>query len=155
MSLPLYPLINGKRFDFSSIIGKIFGKQYLGIKEISYDLEMAPGEVYGTSAQKIGRTRGQAKPSGSISVYREEFADLVGLLGGTGFMEVSFPILVTFQEGAIVQSDTLIGARIKKVSNSFSSSADALMAKCDLDLMDIRYVALAGAVAAQAFNGLK
>lgn len=163
MALPQYPFVNGKRFDYSSIIIALNGKQYLGVKEISYDLELKPGELWGTSAQKIGRTRGQAKPSGSMSVYREEMSDLIAFLQTTtgvaqavlGFMEVSFPIMVLMQEGLQIQTDLLVGARISKISNTFSASSDALMSKLDLDLMDIRFAAGVGGVPAPAYNVLK
>lgn len=160
MALPSYPLINGKRFDHSSIVLTVLGKPYLGVRELNYSMELTPGEVYGTSAQKLGRTRGQAKPDGSLTVYREDFGDLITLLqasrGATmGFMEVEFLVNVTYQEGIFIQSDSLVGCRIKKVDMNSSQGSDALLVKCDLDIMDIKFFPGASSVPIPPFIAIK
>lgn len=165
--LPLAPpLINGNYFDFSSILLSLnLGTKFTGFKSINYTSEQAPGDVYGASAQKLGRTRGQHKASGSIEFYRPEWRQFqialqgLGALGGgslsavpgafAGLFEVSFPIQVTYSErnplGIVsalalpTQTDSIIGARITKVDQSHSQGSDALTVKCDFDGMYIAY----------------
>jgi hypothetical protein len=158
------PLINGNYFDFSSV--KIIianGTQITGFKSINYSSEQAPGDVYGTSRQKLGRTPGQHKASGSFELYRPEFADLQFALQGPAFLnsvnaaagvvpglfEVNFSIQVNFSEAPPLginlvsitptQTDYILGARITKVDQSHSQGSDALTVKCDFDSMMIYY----------------
>src|SRR5579872_4832140 len=133
------PLITGNYYDFSSIQILVATARIKGFKSINYTSEQAPGDVYGTAAQKIGRTRGQHKASGSFELYRPEFNDLQIALQGVGgvlqpaspngsapgLFEVGFPIVVSFAENPPLgvsspillptQTDTIIGARITKV----------------------------------------
>ncbi len=153
-----YPLVNGRRFDYSSVRISFAGKNYIGVKEISYKMQLQPGDVYGTSAMKLGRTRGQFKPEASFSMYREEWGDfLIFLSTGPpaqqagivtppgGFMEVPFDIYVNiYEQGQGVQltqippqQDKIIGCRIADVDHVYSASADALLVKCVLDVIDI------------------
>lgn len=137
-----YPLINGTRFEYASIEIKAAGKRYVGVKSIDYSQDLEPGQVYGTHAQKIGRTRGELKPDGSMEMYKEEATNLiVGL--GPGYMEVVFDIVVNYSEGLNIVTDTIKGCRIKKVSDSHSQGTDAITTKLDLDVMSI------------LFNGIK
>ena len=119
--------------------------------------------MFGTSAQKLGRTRGQHEASGSFELYRPEFMDLQSALQGAqainnlslapgvvpGLFEVNFGIQVTFSESAPLgvagplsmptQTDSLVGCRIVKVDQSHSQGSDALTVKCDIDIMYVAY----------------
>jgi hypothetical protein len=132
------PLINGNRYDYSSIKAMLDGLSYLGFKSINYSHALEPGEVYGTHAQKMGRTRGQYKPEASFEMYKEEYALL--LLGlGPGYMERSFDIVVNYEEwdGSIqrVITDNIIGFRIKKAENAHSSGNEPLTVKVEGSVM--------------------
>jgi hypothetical protein len=156
------PLINGNYFDFSSVAIFFGTTKISGFKSINYTSEQTPGDVYGTSAQKLGRTRGQHKASGSFEIYRPEFADMQAALQGfqvvqtvvagagvPGLFETNFLISVNFSETSPVgivtplvtlpQSDYIWGARITKVDQGHSTGGDALTVKCDFDAMYILY----------------
>jgi hypothetical protein len=135
-----FPLVNGTYFEFADIEIQVFGLTFMGVKEISYSQELAPGEVYGTHPQKIGRTRGILKPEGSMSLYKEEYDQLTTLLalgGVVGFMESIFDIMVSYQTLTNFQVDILQGCRIKKSDNNHQQGTDPLLVKCDLDIMNI------------------
>lgn len=141
MPPPLYPDVNGQRVDWSCITITARGVPFTGIKSIKYKDSLKGGVVRGTRAQKTGRTRGQYDTEASMEVYKEDWQELIGLLsddGAQGFMEVSFPVLVQYQnsQGNII-SDTLVGCRIASGDTSPGESADAVTVSCDLDPMYI------------------
>src|SRR4051812_25063026 len=134
-----YPLINGVRYSFSSIELALDGATMIGFKELSYKAALDPGEVRGAAAQLIGRTRGQFSADGALTLYRQEFDELVARLG-PGFMERSFPIAAMYaDEGQPTVCDQLIGCRIKNVDKSSSEGSEALTVKLDLHIMLIRF----------------
>jgi hypothetical protein len=134
---PVYPLINGRRYDFSAIELIIGTDRIIGFKEISYSDELAPGEVYGSSAQLIGRTRGQRKSSASLTMYLQEFDELVQKLGN-GFMEKVFDVVVQYADHEQpTLMDQILGCRITKVDKGGASGTDALEARLELHVMRI------------------
>lgn len=134
----LYPLINGVRYDWSSVDIKIDGLIYGGVKEISYSNSLEPGKLRGNKAQFIGRTRGEYSAEASITLYRLEYHALIEALWAKGgYMEVSFNIFASYSEAppAPVITDHLLGCRIKKDDFSGSEGGDPQAVKLDLDLM--------------------
>ncbi len=132
-----YPLVNGNRHDYSSVEINVNSRIFTGVSEVSYSDALEPGKIRGTSAMKNGRTRGEYDPDGSITLYKSEFQELIAALGA-GYMEVSFPIVVHYQEpGSPIITDRLIGCRIKKAEDSHKEGSEALVVKCDLDIMGV------------------
>lgn len=147
-----YPVVNGFRFDFSSIQFRVNGRPFPGIKSLNYNSGMDPGLMRGTAAQVLGRTRGQYNAEGNIELFREDSDDFLTLIApqslttqgqgvqGTGYMETAFDIVVTYFEpiqgaGPAVQTDVLRGCRIKKDDASHSQGSDPLSVKFDLHIM--------------------
>ena len=133
-----YPLINGHRYDFSSIEFKYKTKtgpvnRTLGVKSVDYSDSLEPGKVRGNHAQKLGRTRGEYDAEASVELYKTEFDEMLAILG-PGYMEQYFDIPVTYAEsGSPTTTDTIVGCRIKKVSNAHSEGGEPLTVKIDLD----------------------
>lgn len=140
-----YPLINGFRYDFSSIKFNFLGFQYVGIKAINYKSSKKPGDVRGTHAQLLGRTRGQYSAEASFEMFREEWDTFIKLLKATspgiGFMEAAFDINVGYSEAltAPMQQDDLIGCVISEVDTSNSQGGDALTVKASLHVLIIKH----------------
>lgn len=136
-----YPLINGVRKDFSSVSLLVAGRQFVGFTAINYSDSLRPGSVFGASAQRIGRTRGQREISASMTMYRAEWKELreaLMLLTGAGFMEAVFDVTVTFgDDGLPTERDQLLGCRIVNVSNNNSAGSEALTVELELDVMDM------------------
>jgi hypothetical protein len=135
-----YPLINGLRYDFSSVEITAGARLFNGVKSIKFSQTLEPGKVRGNRSQVLGRTRGPLDSDGSLELYRLEFQDLISVLAtlrpGVGFMEAAFDITVTYSEaGTPVIQDVLQGCRIKKHENSGQEGGDALTVACDLDIM--------------------
>jgi hypothetical protein len=133
------PLINGNRHDYSSIEFRLGGgPRTFGVVEISYSHTLEPTAVRGTSAKKIGRTRGQYDAEGSFTVFKTEADEIIAELGD-GYLERSFNILVSYAEpGLPVVSDVLVGCRIKRDEDQHSEGGEPLRVKFDLDVMEIR-----------------
>src|SRR4051812_7999365 len=89
-----YPSINGNRYSGNSIEAVFNNLLLTGFKSISYSEGLEPSDVFGAAADKIGRTRGQAKPEGSFVIFKEEYQNLIQTLGlsGVGYKEVAFDI---------------------------------------------------------------
>lgn len=130
-----YPLVNGNRFDASSIELQINGKRYIGVTECDYEQTLDPGEVRGLSPQILGLTRGVQKCSGRIVLLREEFDDLTVDLQtlAVGILEANFTITVTYSEvppvaipsGVVgtTSTDTIVGVRITGTRHKFSAGS--------------------------------
>lgn len=148
------PLVNGRRFDFSSVEVKTNGASIVGraVSSINYSDTLEPGVVRGGSPLPLGLTRGEYTAEASMEMPKEEsvlfLAALVAqatgaaaLLGATGsaipqgYMEVRFEIDVAYAESmlaAAIQVDHLNGCRIKSVSDSHARGADGLMVRLDM-----------------------
>ena len=132
-----YPLINGVRYDFSSIVFHINGNIVVGVKEIAYKNSRDRGEVRGTSPQKLGRTRGQYKCEASSTLFRREYDELITTLGD-GYMEIVFPITVSYaDDGQPLVTDTIVGCTITEDDHSNSAGTDPTEVKITFDPMYI------------------
>jgi hypothetical protein len=145
MAAPSAPLINGNRFDGSSVTVRINGKKYVAVQAIDYEAMVEPGFVYGTStAVPIGRTRGQLKTdNASFEILREEYADLLLDLQSLaiGFAEANFLITVAYSEApnplaGTPQIDTLIGCRPKGFGQNVKIGNEAVIVKVPFTFMN-------------------
>jgi hypothetical protein len=142
-----YPQIRGHRYGWSSVQIVLDKLKMTGFQSIDYSDSLDPGEVRGTRAALIGRTRGEYSAEGSLVFYREEFEEFgamvaagASLYGTTGLMEVSFPIIVQYSEVSnIVIQDLLEGVRLKKIGGGGSEGPDASVIECDLSIMRIKW----------------
>lgn len=133
-----FPLINGVRFDFSSVEIHIGAEVFNGIKEITYKHTLDPGMMRGTRAAVMGRTRGKYDPEASITFYKSEYQDFIAAIGNN-YMLREFNVTVIYQELPALElvTDNLLQCRLKSSENSHSEGEDALVVKCDLSIMRI------------------
>ncbi len=138
MPLPLiYPTINGRAYDFSSIELVLNGITYTGVSDISYSHTLEPGVLRGTRSIKLARTRGQLDAEASVTMYLADYQFFRTALG-PAFMERSFQMVVSYSElGSPIQVDTLNGCRIVTPANSNSAGSDPLMKELSLNVMEI------------------
>lgn len=140
-----YPLINGNRVSWSSVEIKVIGQRYIGVKNVSYGLELKPGDVVGTHIERIARTDGEQKTSGGMEMYKEEADVLIAALAAIGlpqlkgYMQVEFDVIINFRVQSILPISNVVmqNCRITKVDDSHSQGIDALTTKFDLDPMRI------------------
>jgi len=134
-----YPNIQGLRYDFSSLELAIDSKKFEwleGLKALSWNESLEPGEVRGRRAHVIGATRGEYKAEASLELFLDEANEFLAALAdpnGNGWGEKFFTLTLTYSEsGGQVQTVSLEGCRVKKVDNSQSQGGEALATKFDL-----------------------
>ena len=137
-------LINGHKFDYSSIEIHVGGTPFVAVQEISYSHTLEPGYLRGTAPGKLGRTRGEYNAEGSLTLYMPDYKQLCKQLAAmnpqAGYMEAVFTITVSYQEIATSSqliTDVLEGCRFTSAEHSHSQGNDALQVSVDIDIMRI------------------
>jgi hypothetical protein len=144
IAIPLpAPFVNGNRYDYSSVEIQIDGLPILGqeITAISYKHTLKPDGVYGTSPEKLGRTRGRYEAEGTLEINKEAYATLIMALSMDpqfGYMEKSFGATVSYQDvnGPLI-TDDLTGCRLTEDEDSHKSGPEGLTVRCSLDILRI------------------
>lgn len=141
MPAPSFPLINGNRYDYTSIEIMVEGIPYRGIKSIDYEDSLDSAKQYGTSARPLGRTRGKYDASGSLEIFLEDavvLRTILAAVGNGGMGAANFTIVVAYAEiGSPIVVVKMLGCRVKKVAASHAQGNDGITEKWDLDVMDI------------------
>lgn len=134
-----YPNVQGVECDFTSLEIAIDSQKYEwleGLKAISWNEELTPGEVRGRRAHVIGTTRGEYKAEGSLELFFKEANEFISAMSdseGNGWGEKYFTLTLTYSEvGLDVQTVVLEGCRIKKADDSQEQGTDPLSTKFDL-----------------------
>jgi len=134
-----YPIVNGLSHDWSCVEIDINGTIYVGVTELTYSDELAPGEASGTSAQRLARTRGKYKAEGSMTLNLQDAIELQAALGN-GFKETAFPITASYSDGTNpIIVDKLWGCRITSTDGGGSQGGDALVRKFGLDVARVSW----------------
>ncbi len=148
MALPGLPgavaqLINGHRYDFSSIETNVGPLSFTSFTSISYSDTLEPGIQRGQSSKKLGRTRGEYNATGSITMLKQDVPQLLAALAATaagGYMEAVWDLTATYSaSGTDITPavDVLRGIRLTELSDDHSVGTDALMQELTLDIMEI------------------
>lgn len=138
-----FPSINGHQFSFTSIEVWMGGIPLpnIAFKSINYKNKLTPGVMRGTRPHKLGRTRGEHDPTADCEIYRLAWENLRVTLGigGVGYGETSFDILVQFAElpTSPVLTDRIVACRVTETDYSNQSGTDPSTVKLTLDPMDI------------------
>lgn len=136
-------LINGRRYDFSTIQANFGAKSFTSIQSVQYSDTLEPGIQRGQSSKKLGRTRGEYDATGSITILKEDLPELLALLaalGQGGYMEAVWDMTVTYSSGLVDPKpvvDALIGIRITEVGDDHSIGSDVLVNDLTLDIMEL------------------
>jgi hypothetical protein len=141
-----YPTVNGYRYSWASIVATIASgtvtQQLVGLKAISYSNSVARSEVRGEGRQRLGFTAGNVGSDCSFTILKEEWFNFIFALDQLGpYLDQPFDLAVSYSEGAIVKTDTIVGCKIKKDAHDHSQGTDGLEVKVDLD---ITYILLDG-----------
>lgn len=131
------PLINGFRPDYSRITFALGDRQFQpGITEISYKDNIDRGQARANQQQILAYTPGEYKAEASITILLDEADDMIEQLGGHGFMERPFNIVVVYRKVALGKKkrDTIVGCLFKENDNSHKQGNEALVIKRSLDV---------------------
>ena len=84
--------VNGKAYDWGDVDLQLPGLA-LEIQEISYDDEQEKELVYGKGSKPRGYGKGNYKPTGKLSLLRDDYADPEGW-NSLHCMKLNFPRLL-------------------------------------------------------------
>lgn len=131
------PDVNGVKYGFSSVSIDLLGN-LSGVKSISYEQDLPGTKTYELgSAETSGRTRGRLGNTGSMTMYRKEYDQLVARLGD-GYLEAVFTITVSYADiGQPTVSDKLVGCKLTKHGHEIDSGSDDAL-EVSLDLQPMR-----------------
>lgn len=137
--LPLaVPLINGHYYSFASIECNLLGHVFADYTGITYSTSLDVADVHGTRAQKLGTTRGKQNAEATLEMYRLAWENFRNILGGVGYGEVRFPLVVQYAEiGMPVITDVVEGARVVKVDHNNADGTDPTKVSLTLNVMRV------------------
>lgn len=146
------PTRNSVQLQMSSIDFGIRGIYFPWLSEISYEMNLEPGEARGASVYPMGVTVGELKATASVTIqriYRERVINIFEQ-GSPGFMDKFAPLTVTVQEFGwnSVETDSMEG-RITGAGHEYSAGNGVLMVKLPLYVPYIKlngHVPVAGIV---------
>lgn len=140
MATVSYPFVNGDYPDFASITIDIAGTAIpVGLDELNFEDGREPGDVRGNSAQVIGTTPGEYSATADFSCPLPQMDTICSLLAARpgGVYGSRFNMVVKVKRGSIVQTYEILGARLKKLTDSHQQGSDALKQKAELHVLGI------------------
>ncbi len=128
--------VNGKAYDWGDVDVRIPGLTLM-VQEISYDDEFEKELLYGKGAKPRGYGTGNYKPSGKITMLKDDYEDLIDYCrtSGIAFYRLEIPkVIVSYaSEGSATVSDVLNRVSFTKASHKAAQGDKSL--KVDIDLM--------------------
>lgn len=138
-------LINGKRFDHSSVEIAFDGIPIVNVQDINWSESLEPGIERGTSALKLGRTRGMYDADGSVTMSKGAARDFKRRLllkkPTSGYGEIEFGVSLTYfeelpdEEPILVE---LLDVRITKADDATATGGENLQTTFALNIMQIK-----------------
>jgi hypothetical protein len=135
----LEPIINGHRYSYASIEVIVNGIIIVGVRSVTYASTLEPGVIYGSDAQKLGRTPGEVKHRCELEIYRREWTVLMETLGQS-FGRTLFDVVVQYAEEGDegVTTDAIYACRVTEVELANQDDNNATTVRLALDPMEIR-----------------
>jgi hypothetical protein len=144
------PIINGKRYGFSSLLLHVNGLPRLGrtFTGVHYSDNVERGEVRAGSPIPLGHTRGDYKAEGSLEMPKEEFdlflADITQS-GALGYLEASFELTAEYSELLSPSSPLIVdhmnGCKLNGTAQEYGRGPEGLIVRLPLY---IHYLVLNG-----------
>lgn len=138
--------INGVQHGWASVVLKINGKPWYGIKSIKYGDKRTRGKSYGMGRAHAprGRTSGKyevdpvtvSMEKASTKLLRDELA-AKSTTGGSSYGDTVFQIVIQYSEGSSTITDELVDCTWQGDSASSEEGPDALYDEIEFDCMRI------------------
>lgn len=133
----MYPIINGVRYSWSSIIVNIGADQYLGCKSINFNEKVEPQKIHGTNQAMIGATAGQYDADGDCEFYQQEGDAIVDSLSalslsnvkGKGWMNAPLTVQVQYFDDGQPLRTKILTVRLTSRTQGGSEGGEALTSK--------------------------
>jgi hypothetical protein len=135
------PIINGKRYDYASILTMVNGLPKLGrtITSIEYSDSIQRGVVRAGARLPIGYTGGEYSAEGSIEMPIEErdifLAEIASGGIARGRYDAAFELTVSFAElGQRTIVDQLNGCRLNGTEQTFQRGPEGLVVRFPISI---------------------
>lgn len=90
-------LINGKAYDFTQVVVKIFGVNIASVSQINYAEEQAKENNFGTGTRPVSRGRGAITPTCSITMSMNDIEAIRDVAPDGSLLKVEpFDVEVSF-----------------------------------------------------------
>ena len=130
----MVPLINGKAYDFGSIVCTILGVPIAGITKIMYSQTQEKQDNFGSGYNPVSRGYGKKEATCSISLSMNEIAAIRAAAPNRSLLDIpSFDITVTFLNAQLVITDVIKNCEFK--SDKYEGAQGDMDANIDLDLI--------------------
>jgi len=129
------PLINGRTYDYASIIVNIMSVPVAGISAIEYSDEQEIEDNYGAGTMPVNRGFGKYKAMAKLTLYMEEVEAITTLASGGRLQNIpEFDIIVVYvNSGNVPVTHKLRNCRFK--SNNRKAKSGDTKIEVELDLI--------------------
>ena len=129
------PLINGRTYDYASIIVNIMSVPVAGISAIEYSDEQEVEDNYGAGTMPVNRGFGKYKAMAKLTLYMEEVEAITSLAVGGRLQNIpEFDIVVAYvNSGNLPVVHKIRNCRFK--SNNRKSKSGDTKIEVELDLI--------------------
>jgi len=139
MATPIpYALINGVRHDFTSIVFKLDGQEFVGFSKVNWSRERKRTTVMGANPDPLGKTRGQNEYKFTVTLFVAEFYEFVTAHFGAGYGDKFFTAQLSINENGFAPQDVEAqGCTIDKTALDASAGTEALTIEMDFNPVKI------------------
>jgi hypothetical protein len=107
-----------RQYEWRDISVVVLGRTLEGIKDVKYSEKQDKELVFGRGNKALGVQRGRKTVEGSITLLQNE-VDALTVAAKTvhplhTVLDISFDIIVAYNDGALLKTDTLVGCQIKE-----------------------------------------
>lgn len=138
-----YPYTDGARHSFASIEARFNtaqGPKVFFLHAVNYSRTRTRTMVRGNHPDPLGKTRGSNDYKCSVEMFLLEYEALRAALGGAGYGDQTFSIVVTYSENGLdTITDQILGCTLDGADASNAQGDDATMRKFDVNPIKILF----------------
>lgn len=136
----MIPLINGRAYDFTQVVVKIFGASVSSVSAISYSEEQAKENNYGTGTRPVSRGRGAKNASGSITLSMNDIEAIRDTIDTGSLLDIEpFDVQISYLNSEKVVTHILKNCEFTNDGVEASQDDKDLKKSFDLVISHINY----------------
>ena len=135
------PLINGRTYDYASIIVNIMSVPVAGITAIEYSDEQEIEDNYGAGTMPVNRGFGKYKATAKLTLFMEEVEAITALAPNGRLQNLpEFPVIVAYvNSGNVPVTHTIQNCRFKNNNRKAKSGDTKIEVELDLICSNIKW----------------
>jgi hypothetical protein len=119
-------MVETKQFEWSDIRVRALGREFVGIRGITYSRSVENEHLHGRGRKPIAIQSGNETCEGEITLLQSELQALTSALGVVNLTNIRFDIVVTYKNGDNVVTDLIKSVKCNEYEKSMSQG-DAFM----------------------------